>query len=95
VTLTSQHWKRYRVNVEFAEAKYGKSGEGMAEVLYTSFGRDINEKTVIETKDGLKLQTTSAVGLKINHKIIAICGNNASNNDTFCDYFYKKLQADG
>jgi hypothetical protein len=31
------------MNVEFIEALYGKLGEGMAEVLYTSFRKDIEE----------------------------------------------------
>jgi hypothetical protein len=53
--IGKKDWKRYRVHIEFVEAKYNKSGERMVEVLYTLFSRDINEKTVIETKDGLKL----------------------------------------
>jgi hypothetical protein len=79
------------MNVEFAEAKFEKSREGMAKVLYTSLGDNINKKEVIETKNGLMLQTTSAVGLKVAHKVIAVCRDNATNNNTFCDHFYQKL----
>jgi hypothetical protein len=86
-------WQRYSMNVEFAEAVYGKSGEGMAEVLYTSFGDNINEVETIETAKGPVEQTTTHIGLKIAHKIIAVCGDNASNNDTFCDHFHAKLLA--
>jgi hypothetical protein len=88
-------WKRYRMVVEFADAKFGKSGEGMAEVLYTSFGEDIVKVDLIESKAGLMERTIKAVGLKINHKVIAVCGDNAPNNDTFCDHFHQKLQVDG
>jgi hypothetical protein len=81
-------WKRYRMVVEFADAKFGKSGEGMAEVLYTSFGEDIVKVDLIESKAGLMERTIKAVGLKINHKVITVCGDNAPNNNTFCDYFH-------
>jgi hypothetical protein len=81
------------MNVEFAEAVYGKSGEGMAEVLYASFGDNINKTDVIETEKGDMVRTTSHVGLNIAHKVIAVCGDNAPNNDTFCDHFHRKLLA--
>jgi hypothetical protein len=80
------------MNVEYAEAVYGKSGQGMAEVLYTSFAQDINEVEYIETLKGRMEQITTHVGLNIAHKVIAVCGDNAPNNDTFCDHFHAKLK---
>ena len=79
------------MNVEYAKAVYGKLGEGIAEVLYISFGDDIYKVDIIETKRGPIQRTTTTVGLKIAHKVIAVCGDNASNNDTFCDHFLRIL----
>jgi hypothetical protein len=31
------------------------------------------------------------VGLDIAQKLFAICGDNATNNDTFCDHFHARL----
>jgi hypothetical protein len=59
------------MNVEYAEAVYGKSGQGMAEVLYTSFAQDINEVEYIETFKGRMEQITTYVGLNIAYKVIA------------------------
>jgi len=79
--------------VEFAKAIYKKSREGIAKVLYTSFRDNINKVETIEIAKGPIKQTTTYISLKIAHKIIAIYGDNASNNDTFYDYFYAKLLA--
>jgi len=79
--------------VEFAKAIYGKSREGIAKVLYTSFKDNINKVETIKTAKGLIKQTTTYIGLKIAYKIIIICKDNASNNNTFCDHFYAKLLA--
>jgi hypothetical protein len=65
----------------------------MAKVLYTSFRDNINEVETIEIAKGPIKQTTTYIGLKIAHKIIAIYGDNALNNDTFCNYFYAKFLA--
>jgi len=77
--------------VKFAEAKFGKSGEGMAKVLYTSFGENIIKVNLIKLKAGLMERIIKAVGLKINYKIITICRDNTPNNNTFCNYFHYKL----
>jgi hypothetical protein len=79
--------------VEFAKAVYRKSKEGIAKVLYTSFRDNINKVETIEIAKGPIKQTTTYISFKIAYKIIIICGDNASNNDTFCDYFYAKLLA--
>jgi hypothetical protein len=76
------------MNVKFINAKFRKSGAGMAKVLYASFKEDINKSEVIKTKNGTMLRTTTIIGLKIAHKVIAIYGDNATNNDTFYDHFH-------
>jgi hypothetical protein len=78
------------MNVEFAEAVYSKSGEGMAEVLYAPFSDDIDKTDIIETEKGDMVRTISHVGLNIAHMV---SGDNAPNNDTFCDHFHRKLLA--
>jgi len=50
---------------------------------------------VVETEKGPIEQTTTTIGLNIAHKVITIYADNTPNNDTFCDYFLRKLQEDG
>jgi hypothetical protein len=37
-------------------------------------------------------QITTYVSLNIAHKVITVCGDNAPNNNTFCDHFHTKLK---
>jgi hypothetical protein len=60
----------------------------MAKVLYALFKEDINKSKVIKTENSIMLRTTIVISLKMAYKVIAICGNNTINNNTFCDYFY-------
>ena len=80
------------MNVEYAEAVWGKSGEGMAEVLMASFGEGIDKVTLVDTEKGPMEQRVLQIGLDISHKAIAVCGDNAPNNDTFCDHFHRILK---
>jgi len=57
------------------------------------FSDNINKTDVIKTKKGDIVRTTSYIKLNIAYKVIAICNNNALNNNTFCDHFYYKLLA--
>ncbi|KAF4609801.1 hypothetical protein G7Y89_g15822 [Cudoniella acicularis] len=94
-------WTRHHFNIEYVdvvykkhwlkEAVFGKSGEAMAEVLFTSFDDDINFVTQ-ELIDGKLFEKRElSVCLKIAHKIFAVYGDNASNSDTFFNHFLKKL----
>jgi len=85
-------WERRWMNVEYAEAVWGKSGEGMAEVLMASFGEGIDKVTLVDTEKGPMEQRVLQIGLDIAHKVIAVCGDNAPNNDTFCDHFHRILK---
>lgn len=63
-------------------------------MLYASFGPDIKKFKIIQNEDSSEsTKTTTIIGLNIAHKVYAICGNNAPNNDTFCDHFHSKLLA--
>ena len=81
------------MNIEFIEAVYSKSGEGIAKVLYASFSDNINKTDVIETKKGDMVRTISHIRLNIAHKVITIYGDNILNNNTFYDHFHRKLLA--
>ena len=82
------------MNVEFTEAVLGKSGDAMAEVFLASLGDDIEEIREFEQEDGkLMRETLTHVGLKVTHKVFAVVGDNAANNDTFSDHYLCKLQA--
>lgn len=86
-------WKRKAMNIEYAEASYGKSGEAMAEILFASLGKNYSATELIddEDSDGQIEQTTAYIGLNCLEKIIAVCADNATNNDTFCDHFYRMI----
>jgi hypothetical protein len=54
------------------EAVWGKSGEGMAEVLMASFGEGIDKVTLVDTEKGPMEQRVLQIGLDIAHKVIAV-----------------------
>lgn len=60
-------------------------------MLYASFTDNIKEVTFFETNKGRIEQTTKYVSLKIAYKIIAVYSNNATNNNTFYNHFYRIL----
>jgi hypothetical protein len=69
----------------------GKSGEAMSDILWESLGPDY-KKTKEDTKDGIITTTVEErVGLDCAQKLFAVCGDNATNNDTFCDHFHSRL----
>ena len=87
-------WKRHSMNVEFANL-VGKSGEKMAELLYSSFHHTIETETFFEDDKGQVYEhKMTAIGLDIAHKVFAVCGDNATPNDTFCDHFYRLLKVE-
>jgi hypothetical protein len=45
-------FERYAINAEFAHAVWGKSGEQMANVLFSSFNKDIKRTSYEEKEDG-------------------------------------------
>jgi hypothetical protein len=69
----------------------GKSGEAMAELLMETLGPDYNKVTE-NIKGGTIVTTTEErVGLNCAQKLFAVCGDNATPNDTFCDHLHKRL----
>lgn len=87
------------MHTEYAEAVKGKSGFGMAEVLFASFGGDYScveriDSPIPSNPARQVSRTTSYIGLNMRHKVLAVCGDNAANNDTFCDHFHQMLQED-
>jgi hypothetical protein len=74
--------------IEFAEMVGGKSGEAMAEIIWETLRPD-HKKVTEEIKDNVvTTKTEERVGLNCAHKLFAVCGDNASPNDTFCDHLY-------
>jgi hypothetical protein len=88
----SPNWVRYEMVVEYSEATLGKSSEAMAEVLFTSFKPDIDHTETVEIDGKTVEMTYKAINLNIAHKLVTVYGDNASSNDTFCDYFLNKLR---
>jgi hypothetical protein len=41
--------------------------------------------------DVITLTIEERIGLDYAYKLFAVCGDNALNNDTFCDHLYKRL----
>lgn len=88
------NWERQSINVEFANMP-GKSGQEMAKILYASLNTTLEVDSYEEDENGnLFERKTVAIGLGIAHKVFAICGDNASPNDTFCDHYHDLLQLD-
>jgi len=87
----TQEWERRSVVIEFAEMTEGKSGEAMANILWETLGPDY--KTSVETisENIITTVTEERQGLNCAQKLFAVCGDNASNNDTFCDHFHSLL----
>lgn len=87
----TQDFERRSMVIEFAEMLGGKSGKAMADLIWETIGPDY--KKVVETiKDDVITTTTQErVGLNCAEKLFAVCGDNASPNDTFCDHLLEKL----
>jgi hypothetical protein len=66
----------------------------MADLIMELIGPDY--KKVIEQVDDDKVTVTieEQVGLDCAAKLFAVCGDNAGNNDTFCNHFYSLLLAE-
>jgi hypothetical protein len=50
--------------------------------------------TEIVQNDVITITIEERVGLNCAHKLFAVCGDNATNNDTFCDHLLERLQQD-
>src|SRR5436190_14592707 len=88
------HWithdfKCRSVTIEFTEMTGGKSGVGMCGIIYALMGKDFEKVTEEDTEEGIIEVIQKATGLDIAHKLLAVTGDNAGNNNTFCDYFIK------
>jgi hypothetical protein len=84
-------WERRSTVIEFAEMVGGRSGEAMAELFMESIGPD-HEKEIEEVQgDKITITTEKRVGLNCAQKLFAVCGDNASPNDTFCDHVHQRL----
>ena len=75
--------------IEFIEIVGGKSGEAIVVLLMETIESD-HEK-VIEEVQGNKITITTEkhIGLDCAEKLFAVCGDNASSNNTFCNYLYQ------
>jgi hypothetical protein len=87
----TQNWERRSVIVEFAELPVGKSGKAMADIIWESFGSDYKKVTESVKDDIITVTEEEGLGLNCAHKLFAVCGDNATNNDTFCDHLHAKL----
>jgi hypothetical protein len=90
------HWltatfERRSMVIEFAEMKGPKSGETMADILWNTLGPDYKKETEVIIDSTITTTTEERVGLDIAHKLFAVCGDNAGNNNTFCDHFHQRL----
>jgi hypothetical protein len=80
-------WERRSITIEFAEMQ-GKSGTAMSELIYASFGPNYIRWTEIIKDNVRRITTEKHVGLEVIHKLFAVCGDNATPNDTLCDHLY-------
>ena len=78
--------------IEFAELTAGKSGCAIADIFFNTIGPDFKKETEIIENDTIKSVIEERIGLKCAEKLFAVCGDNALNNDTFCDHLYAMLQ---
>jgi hypothetical protein len=69
----------------------GKLGEAMAELIWETIGP--NYKKVTKKIEGniVTIITEERIGLNCTEKLFAVCGDNASPNDTFCDHLHQRL----
>jgi hypothetical protein len=54
-------------------------------------GPDYKKVTEEIKGDVITITTEERIGLDCAHKLFAVCGDNASNNDTFCDHLHARL----
>lgn len=63
----------------------------MVELLQETIGPNYKKITKQIKDDVITITIEERVGLDCAAKLFTICRDNASNNDTFCDYLYKRL----
>jgi hypothetical protein len=88
------NWERRSIVIEFAEMTGGKSGKAMADLTWETIGPDYKKVTESIENGYIKTVTEERVGLNCAHKLFAVCGDNASPNDTFCDHLHTRLLRD-
>jgi hypothetical protein len=59
----------------------------MAELLYTSFGPDYESQTETIKGNIRTITTEKHIGLDVARKLFAVCGDNATLNDTLCNKY--------
>ena len=87
----TQDFKRRSMVVEFAEMLRGKSGKAMADIFQETIGPNFKRETKTVQDDIIKTITKERVSLKCAEKLFAVYGDNALNNNTFCDHLLKHL----
>jgi hypothetical protein len=77
--------------IEFAELPFGKPGKAMADVMWETIGPDYEKVTETVEDNIITTTTEQRVGLNRAQKLFAVCGDNATNNNTFCDHLHTRL----
>ena len=69
----------------------GKSGEAMAELIWETIGPNYKKSTKAVKGNKITVTIEERVGLNCAQKLFAVCGDNASPNNTFCDHLHQRL----
>jgi hypothetical protein len=77
--------------IEFAEMTGGKSGEAITELFMKTLRPDYNKVTENIKEGTIVIITEERVGLNCAQKLFAVCEDNTTPNNTFCDYLHKRL----
>jgi hypothetical protein len=93
------HWiipkfERKSMVIEFTELIVGKSRKAIADIFFNSIGPDFKRETETIINNIITTITEERIGLNCREKLFIVCGDNASNNDIFCDHLYNLLLYD-
>jgi hypothetical protein len=72
----------------------GKLGQAIAELFWETISPDFKKEIEQVKDDVITVTIEEYIGLDIAPKLFVVCGDNALNNNTFCDYLYERLLQD-
>jgi hypothetical protein len=82
------------VVIEFAEMLGGKLGQAIAELIWETIRPNYKKVTEKVEANIVTITTEERIGLNCAEKLFAVCGDNASPNDTFYDHLHQRLLQD-
>jgi hypothetical protein len=80
--------------IEFIELIAGKLRKAMANIFFDSISPNFKREIKTIINNIITTIIEERIGLNYRKKLFIVCGNNASNNNIFCDHLYNLLLHD-